>query len=380
MRALTRAVVPRTPHVSNALPVVHLVNGMSALWGKERVIASLMRAQLDSGEVLPQLITFAPCPLGGLLSTQGFTVETLDTVDHTVSVRAFLTLRRLLRRSNPVLLHTHGYKANVIARAARASGVFMRGLVSTCHGWVDETPRLRLYNRIDRVTAFASDIVTVPDQAMLSRFPATVHPKYVANAIEDRRPASRAERLAAKAHFGLPQDRLLVGILGRTEPAKGVLDVIEAARRTADLPIQWLIAGTGPLDDTLAELKLPNVTHVGYVIESERYIDALDIYLQASHAEGMSLALLEAMRGGLPIVATRAGSTAVAVRDMREALLVSIKDVGGITTAIRELMNDPVLATQLATAARQRFENAFQTNQQHRAFLDIYRSCDRIRA
>lgn len=377
MRALSMAPFREACHVPT---VVHIVNGMSALWGKERVIATLMRAQRDSGEVLPRLITFVPCPLSDLLATEGFGVDTLDTIDHTVPIRAFLALRRLLRQRAPVLVHTHGYKANIVARAARASGVRMRGLVSTCHGWVDETPRLRLYNHVDRATAFGSDIVTVPDRGMLSRFPANAQLRYVPNGINDRRPASRGERLAAKAHFGLPTDRLLVGILGRTEAAKGVFDVLEAARRTANLSIQWLIAGSGPLEDSIAKQQLSNVTYLGYVNESARYLDALDVYLQASHAEGLSLSLLEAMRAGLPIVATRVGSTAIAVRDTYEALLVSIKDVDGITTAVRKIMNDTGLATQLATAARQRFESAFQTKQQHDAFLDIYRSCDRMQS
>ena len=369
---------------SGALSVVHVVSAMRSgdgeLWGKERVVAMLMRAQRESGDVVPRLLTFGPCALGEVLSAQGFRVQALDLFDETIPVRALLALRRNLAREAPSIVHTHGYKANIVARLARATGCPMRGLISTCHGWVDETTRTRLYNRIDRASAPLSDVVTVTDSGMLSYIPKRAHPQYVANGIDERAPITRAERLAARAKFGFAADRFVVGTLGRVESAKGILDVLEAARRTAGLPIQWAIAGSGPLERKIRESGLPNVTSLGYVAESHRFLDAIDVYLQASHAEGLSLSLLEAMRSGLPIVATQVGSTEQAVRSMSEAMLVPPKDIIGIVTAVRRLMDDRDLAAELAAAARQRFETAFNVRRQHEAFLEIYASCDRMRA
>jgi glycosyltransferase involved in cell wall biosynthesis len=365
-----------------SLPVIHIVNAMNGsrneLWGKERVIAALMRAQYESGEVVPSLITFSPCRLADLLYSQGFPVKVLSTGHRRVPVDAILKLRRWMESSPPAVVHTHGYKANIVGRAVRASGARMRGLVSTCHGWIDETSRTRLYNRIDRATAFASDIVTVTDEAMLSHFPQSARRTYVPNGIDYRSKPTNAQRLAARQYFRLPQDRVLVGMLGRTDEAKGVFDLLEAARQTLSLPLHWVIAGSGPLDDAIRNAKLPNVTFLGYVHESDCYLDALNLYLQASHREGLSLSLLEAMRAGLPIVATRVGSTAAAVRHMGEALLIAPGDVDAIISAIRQFIADSALAEQAASAARRRFESAFQVRHQHEAFLRIYRSCDRM--
>lgn len=349
------------------------------LWGKERVIATLMRAQSESGEVAPRLITFAPCGLAELLSSEGYSVNALGQRDMPIPPLALLALRRRLQEGPPAMLHTHGYKANIIGRIMRASGVPMRGLVSTCHGWVDESARTRLYNRLDRATAFASDVVTVTDRGMLGRLPRGTHGIYVANGIDDRPIASDSESLLARAHFGFPTNRVVVGVLGRADGPKGVLDVLEAARRTSDLPIQWVVAGSGPLEDELSKAALPNFTFLGYRSDSERYLNAIDVYLQASHSEGLSIALLEAMRACVPIIATPVGSTALAVRHLQEAMLVPVADVEGMIAAVRTLMENPELASRLGRSARSRFENAFQVKHQHRAFLDIYGSCDRIR-
>ena len=349
------------------------------LWGKERVIAALMRAQRDSGDVVPRLVTFAPSALGALLSDQGFEVEALERRDRTVPLGAVLALRRSLINATGIV-HTHGYKANIVGRLARAAGAPMRALVSTCHGWVDESTRTRLYNRIDRATAPASDVVTVTDRAMLARIPSGVRAHYVANGIEDRAPASPSARTDARARFRFPADRLIVGTLGRIERSKGALDVLEAARRTADAPVQWILAGGGTLETEIRSAGLPNVTVLDYVDESDRYLDAIDVYLQASHAEGLSLALLEAMRAALAIVATRAGSTEDAVRSHLEALLIAPGDVDALVGAVRRLIEERDLAPRLGSAARERFERSFRLESQHRAFLSVYASCDRMRS
>jgi glycosyltransferase involved in cell wall biosynthesis len=363
------------------IPVVHFVSAMSGpeLWGKERMIATLIDAQLQSEEVLPRLVTFAPCALVEVVAARGVSAKALDGKQLLVPVHAFAELARHLVDGPPALLHTHGYKANLVGRAARGAGVPMRGLVSTCHGWVDETFHTRIYNRIDRFTSYASDVVTVPDPNMLRRFPRGVRRAFVANGVEDRTLASTGERISARARFGFPANRLLVGVLARTDGAKGVLDVVEAARRTAHLPIQWLIAGSGPLEQDIRNARLSNLTFVGYVAESARYLDAIDIYLQASHTEGLSLSLLEAMRAGLPIVATNVGSTALAARPMREAMLVPSAKVAEIIEAVCALMNDRGLASRLGSAARERFESSFTIEHQHYAFLELYASCDRMR-
>ncbi|GAC1492552.1 MAG: glycosyltransferase [Vulcanimicrobiaceae bacterium] len=346
----------------------------TGLWGKERLVEGLMLAQRASGDVDPRLVTFTPCSLADLMRGHGFRVDVLETQHRRVPARSLPALRRALASGSAAVVHTHGYKANLVGRLARASRAPMRGLVATCHAWFDETRATRLYNVLDRETAVFSDVTTVADADMLQLMPKRGRTAYVANGIPDCALPTAPEREAARARFDFPADRVVVGFLARTNAAKGIPEVLEAARRTRDLPIVWAIAGTGDLADAILEAALPNVRFFGYVADSQDYRAAIDVYLQASHIEGLSLSLLEAMRAGLPIVATSAGSTALALEDGIEGRIVAPGDVDALVAAVRGLAERTDAATRFGANARARFERDFRVDRQHRDFLAIYRS------
>ena len=360
------------------LPVVHVLDALthagSGLWGKERLVEGLMSAQRESGEVAPRLVVFTPCSLADAMRDRGFPVDVLEPEHARVPLRALPALRRILRGGPPAVVHAHGYKANVVTRAARLCGAPMLGLVTTAHAWFDESRATQLYNALDRRTAFMSDVMTLADRSMLRRFGKGCRLAYVANGLPDREPPSDTARRAARARFAFDSDRFTIGFLARTNAAKGIPELLEAARRTLDAPIVWAVAGTGELADAIVAAALPNVRYVGYVADSDAYRAGLDAFVQSSHIEGLSLSLLEAMRAGLPIVATDAGSTTHAVRDGREALVVARGDADALARAARTLASDRALAQRLGSAARARFVECFRVERQHREFLALYRS------
>ncbi|MBD5654651.1 MAG: hypothetical protein IAI50_05660, partial [Candidatus Eremiobacteraeota bacterium] len=101
------------------LPVVHVLEAYAAagtgLWGKERVVESLMVAQRASGAVAPRAITFAPCSLADRLRGLDFEVEVLDKAPTRLPVRSLPALRRSLAAHAPAIVHSHGYKANLVS-------------------------------------------------------------------------------------------------------------------------------------------------------------------------------------------------------------------------------------------------------------------------
>jgi glycosyltransferase involved in cell wall biosynthesis len=357
--------------------VIHLVDSAGAtdrLWGKENVIVSLMEAQRASGRVDPELVTFTPGLLDDKMRAAGFRVHSLESEHRRLPTRALGALRAILAAGAPAVVHTHEYKANILGRLCRASGAPMRRLLATCHGWVDHTPALDAYYVMDRFSAVFSDVVTVTDPQMLSLFP-PIRPRrmaFVQNAITGRPAPSAEERVSARAHFGFPLDATVIGSMGRLTKNKGILDILEAARRTQDTGIVWAIAGSGALTDDVSRCGLSNVRFVGYQADNARYLAALDVYLQASYFEGLSLSLLEALRAGLPCISTKAGATEFAVRESREALLLEAGDIDAVVRAAHRMRADDALRSALGTAARARFEEAFAIERQHEAFLDLY--------
>jgi glycosyltransferase involved in cell wall biosynthesis len=358
-------------------PVVwHLVDAMGdadELWGKERVIAEIVLAQRGAGHVDPRVICFTRSGLSRLCMAQGIRVEQLEPRPSRIPHHSLPALLNILRTTPGAVLHTHGYKANIVGRLARLAGAPLSRVVATCHGWPDETPATRTYNVIDRWSAFLSDATTVPDDGMLRRFPAFVRlrARHVANAIPDREPASPQRRSEARTRFAWAPAAFVAGTIGRLTHEKGVPDALLAAGALRAHGVVWAFAGSGPLEAALRGAGV-HVACAGYVTPSGPFLDGLDAFVQSSHSEGLSLALLEAMRAGLPIVATGVGATCSAVRDGVEALIVPARDPGALTAALVKLIDDRPLRERLGAAARARFEQMYRIERQAHDFELVY--------
>jgi glycosyltransferase involved in cell wall biosynthesis len=350
--------------------VIHLVDAMGStrLWGKERAIELLMHAQRRAG-LTPSLVTFAPSSLVDVVRAAGFPATVLGSRSKRFAIGAVRQLVAHLRAHPGSVLHTHGYKANVVGRLARAAGAPTSRLIATVHGMNDETWQLAQYNRLDRISSVFSDAVAIADATLTSSFPRRARVLYVANGIDTRPPFDAAERAAARQRFALPSDAIVIGLLGRINEAKGVRDALAALRTLGRENLVLLFAGEGELVDEVSAT--PGARWVGYV-DSDSYLPALDVYLQASHMEGLSLALLEAMRGGLPSIATRVGSTDLAVDDNVEGLIVEPKAPDAIAAAITCLAGDVALRARLGAAARRRFETQFSIDRQAAIYASLY--------
>ncbi len=147
---------------------------------------------------------------------------------------------------------------------------------------------------------------------------------------------------------------------GRVDARKGVLDLLEAARRLrADgEPFRLLVSGIGPTYDeteaAISHLGLQGcVEMTGYV----DYADVPDVYRRASifvsptYAEGFSNTILEAMASGMAVVSCRSVGVVDCIRDGENGLLTEPGDVAGLTEALRRVLRDRALRERLAAAA-----------------------------
>ncbi len=357
-----------------AVSVMHLVeaSGGEVMYGKERVIHWLMRAQRDAGDVKTRLAVFAPCELASISRGEGFDVDVLGDAARTIPVAAFRSIRAALVASGAPVLHTHGYKANIVGRAMRLSGAPMAALVATCHGFVVYQPNLRFYNALDRATAWLSDAVTAPDPGMLLRFGPGVRKRFVPNAIPETPPPDAAKRTRARESFGWSGGRFVAGMLGRFSAEKGVTNFAEAARRCTDPSVLWAAAGSGPLEAQVRSDAAPTLSCLGFLSDPDDFLAAIDAYVQPSFTEGLSLSLLEAMRNALPIVATDVGATGEALRDGVDALLVT-PDPAAILAGVMRLRGDAQLRARLGASARERFHDRFRIDVIERRYAQLYR-------
>jgi glycosyltransferase involved in cell wall biosynthesis len=156
--------------------------------------------------------------------------------------------------------------------------------------------------------------------------------------------------------------QLRVLFLGRIGVRKGAFDLIRAF---AGLPQELrsfchlTMAGDGDTEEVRALARelgcLDRVSIPGWVgkAEVERLLVESDVLVLPSYAEGMAMALVEAMSWGLSVVATSVGGAAEFLEQGANCLLVTPGDVCGITAAISALARDSAFRLQLGHAARE---------------------------
>lgn len=198
-----------------------------------------------------------------------------------------------------------------------------------------------------------SDVVTLPTQSAIDMFKASDKvdvPMYaVSNGIDLSRftPGDAAPEIYEK--FGLPKNKKIVSYLGRLDAEKHLSVLVEAFRKLhEEMPdLHLLMVGSGTDEEHLARLVYQynlgdNVTFTGRVTDEE--IVALHkvgtVYVMPSPAELQSIATLEAMASGKPIVAVDAGALGELCQTGRNGYLCEKDNVEEITDGIRQIVID----------------------------------------
>lgn len=173
------------------------------------------------------------------------------------------------------------------------------------------------------------------------------------------------KRMALRKEFGFRDDDIVLLNVAALEGRKGVGRVVEALPKIkASVPnIRYLILGDGPqkaqLQQRVAELDLDrHVIFAGTTAELPRYYNAADIFVMLSDAEAGSLACLEAMASGLPVVVSSSGGFNEAV-DECSGRMVNKDNPTEIVQAMQELAIDPALRWSLGQAGRRRVITKF---------------------
>jgi glycosyltransferase involved in cell wall biosynthesis len=161
--------------------------------------------------------------------------------------------------------------------------------------------------------------------------------------------------------LGIPRDAPVVGTVANFKAHKGYEYLLKAAalvkREASDT--RFVFVGQGPVEKGAREqarrLALDGtVTFAGFRADAPRVAATFDIFALASIAEGLPIALLEAMALGRAVVATRVGGLPEVIDHDREGVLVPPGDPRALADAILALLADPELRQRLGEAARKR--------------------------
>jgi len=172
------------------------------------------------------------------------------------------------------------------------------------------------------------------------------------------------EQAATRQQFGIPQSKIVIGVLGRLDPQKGQEDFIRAIpilmKQQANL--HFVIAGDETdglhgykkkLDDLSSELLVRNVIQfLPFTNAVPEFMSAIDIFVLPSHAETFGFVLVEAMAMGKVIVATDSGGVPEIITDGSTGFLVPPRNEQALADAILRLLKNRHLQSSFSLRAR----------------------------
>jgi glycosyltransferase involved in cell wall biosynthesis len=169
--------------------------------------------------------------------------------------------------------------------------------------------------------------------------------------------------------------------LGHVLRDKGVYDLVRAFAKVANkFPrAKLVLGGIGDLEGVqqlAAQLEISERLSCPGWLEPDRKSAALAsslIFVLPSYAEGMPMALLEAMSWGLPVIATPVGGIPQVVDHEVNGLLVAAGDTDGLAAQIERLLADPALRERLGARARARVETDFSLRDALERLTAIYK-------
>ncbi len=366
-----------------ATPVVHL-RGSSALLGAERVVLELSRwmpsfgyeavivAPNDAGAAEPEFIREA--------RASGVAAETLPCGGR-LDLSFFGRLRRFIDARGARLLHSHGYKENFYGLLCGA-GI---PTVATNHLWKRTTLALRAYSWLDaRLIRRFDSVVAVSDpilREMQQLGVPTAKLRHVANGVdvEPFRAADSRPVATARVALGLQADALVIGMASSLTVEKGHRFALMAIAALApSFPdVILAVVGDGPERDAIAadarRLGIESrVVLCGRRSGMPDVLRAFDVFLLPSTAEGLPMALLEAMAAALPAVASRVGDVGTAIEPGESGALVPAGDVDAIVEALRPLLADPARRRAMGQRGREIVESRFSSREMTRRYCEIY--------
>ena len=205
------------------------------------------------------------------------------------------------------------------------------------------------------------------------------HLDVIPNPVPPQPTVSAAQIKAVRRELGIKSDEIVVISVGRLIPEKGYSDLIQAIgviNHTAKMPVRLLIVGRGYLMPRLEEEvrqagQQDSVLLLGERDDVPKLLAASDIYASASHYEGQSLAVLEAMAGGLPVVATDVGDNRRVISDECGVVLPS-GQVDQLTVAISRLAASPQERRRLGKNASAYVREVYSPAVWVERLLDIY--------
>ena len=279
------------------------------------------------------------------------------------------TLLRIARRQNVDVFAAHLYGSAIYCSLA---GILSgKPVISILHGQSDVPQRARLAAVKATVVRRGSDkVVFVSDNlrdslAVRLRLPAA-RCVVIPNGVDLTRFQPGQDR-SLRAELGLEDDKILIGAIGNVRRPKAYEVLLQAAQLLAQRSERYHFAIAGDASNALGGELLQlrdrlglqrRVSFLGLRTDTPTILQNLDVFALSSRTEGFSIACIEALACGVPVVATRSGGPEQILNE-NCGILVPVDDPGSLAGAIERVALDEGLAKSMRQAGPPRVAGHF---------------------
>jgi glycosyltransferase involved in cell wall biosynthesis len=291
---------------------------------------------------------------------------------------AIRQLTRELKSFRPDLVSTHTSKAGLIGRlAAKRTGI---PAIYTPHGWTigDRlSPAAgKVFKHVERFAArHTARIVNVCQaERQLALDHGVAKPALLAvihNGVHDV-----PRQLLARPSIRTAQP--VIATVARMEAPKDHATLLRALARIQDLNWRMRWAGDGPLEAVIRRQAgmlglTPRIEFLGASTQVETLLAQSHLFVLSSRSEGFPRSILEALRAGLPVVASKVGGVGEAVSQGNNGFTLPSGDASGMAQSLRLLLESPDLRGRMGAASRARYESEFTFERMLNATLAVWR-------
>ena len=356
----------------------------TGLYGAERWILALIKhlppSEVESfvGVIKDSPELEAPlCTVAGELGFQTHVIEAYGKLSRS----AVGKLRRFLLERQIDILHTHGYKTDLIGVLA------VRGtpckILSTPHGWsVNAGFKLQVYEALDRLSFLFMDAVAPLSRDLFDGLESLPGLKRKLHLIENAvdlseidAPGEMPELIRQWREAG----RIVIGYIGQLITRKRIDTLIEAFHALEIPNKQLCLIGDGPQRAELESLaerlgERDTVAFLGFRGDRINFLKGFDIFVLPSELEGIPRCLMEATGAGVAVIATDIPGCRDVVHAEKTGLLVPPGDAATLSRQMSRLIEDQALRARLARDGAERTRQRYSADALAGAYIDLYRS------
>lgn len=300
-------------------------------------------------------------------------------------VKGFILLCRTIRLKNPAIVHSFLPFSNFLGSLAGFISS-AKYTITSRRGLIKLNYLKKRWRLLDKISNFLSDKIIVNSEAIIDEM--INFDSVDLNKVICIRNGINLEKFNIKDYcinnmrstLSLSNSDFAWAKVANFSSIKGHKDLINAFKNihikyNSKLFLIGKDNGTlNELKDLVATLGLESkIKFLGFREDIPEILLAMDGYICASHTEGFSNAILEAMASGLPIVATNVGGNPEIIRNEKNGLLVKSKDINALTRAMIKIMEDSHLSQKISKDALKTVNQKYNTNKMIKSHIDIYK-------